>query len=69
MSSSPFIDKLNKFYNTSPTQPSEPVSNSSTMALASTATREDDRGFTKTGNYEMMNPKEANFQDTGKTQL
>ena len=67
MSSSPFIDKLNKFYSTSTiSQPKEAMSSSSAMSPKSTATLEDDRGFQKTENYVMINPNEANFQDTGR---
>ena len=42
------------------------MSSSSAMSPKSTATLEDDRGFQKTENYVMINPNEANFQDTGR---
>lgn len=34
------------------------------MSPAHNTTQVDDRGFTKTENFTMMNPREANFQDT-----
>ena len=68
MSSSPFIDKINQFYKT-PTATSLPrnTSSTTTMPKESTGTREDERGFQKTENYIMVNPREANFQETGKS--
>ena len=68
MSSSPFIDKINKHYKTNP-EPSSSCKKSEDssikMSPAINTTQQDDRGFTKTENFTMMNPREANFQDTG----
>merc|ERR1712179_883131 len=95
MSSSPFIQKLNKHYKTDATSatstaisdnPSKNTSSanpmsenysittsiassdssSSKMSSANLTTREDERGFLKTENFTMMNPNEANFQETVK---
>merc|ERR1711909_192235 len=41
-------------------------SSSSKMSSANLTTREDERGFLKTENFTMMNPNEANFQETVK---
>ena len=68
MSSSPFIDKINKHYKTNPTLSSsgnKSEDSSIKMSPAHNTTQEDDRGFTKTENFTMMNPREANFQETG----
>merc|ERR1712179_692214 len=95
MSSSPFIQKLNKHYKTDATSatstaisdnPSKNMSSANTMSenysittsiassdsssskmsSANLTTREDERGFLKTENFTMMNPNEANFQETVK---
>jgi len=67
MSSSPFIDKINKHYKTNP-EPSSSCKksedSSTKMSPSINTTQQDDRGFTKTENFTMMNPREANFQDT-----
>ena len=69
MSTSPFIDKLNKLGKGPATDitvnPKETSQTSTMPAQTATATLEDDRGFQKTENYVMMNPKDANFQDSG----
>ena len=67
MSSSPFIDKLNQYYQGPKVTSSSAnsTSSASTMSHKTRATQEDDRGFQKTENFVMMNPQEANFQDTG----
>jgi len=67
MSSSPFIDKINKHYKTNPESSSSgklSEDSSTKMSPAYNTTQQDDRGFTKTENFTMMNPREANFQDT-----
>jgi len=67
MSSSPFIDKINKHYKTNP-EPSSSCKKSEDSSIKMSpdinTTQQDDRGFTKTENFTMMNPREANFQDT-----
>jgi len=69
MSSSPFIDKLHKHYKTE--VKSAPSTNNcensaAEMAATNMTTREDERGFVKTENFTVMNPREANFQETVK---
>jgi len=67
MSSSPFIDKINKHYKIEPKSSSSGHSSTDSsveMSSAHKTTQEDDRGFVKTENFTMMNPREANFQDT-----
>ena len=68
MSSSPFIDKINKHYKLDPKSSSSGQSSKDSatkMSPPRNTTAEDDRGFTKTENFTMMNPREANFQETG----
>ena len=68
MSSSPFIEKINKHYKIDPQSSSSGENSKESSAKMSTATnttQQDDRGFTKTENFTMMNPREANFQETG----
>lgn len=67
MSSSPFIDKINKHYKIDPKSYSSGQNSedsSAKMSSAHNTTQQDDRGFMKTENFTMMNPREANFQDT-----
>jgi len=67
MSSSPFIEKINKHYKIDPKSSSSGENSKDSSAKMSTApntTQQDDRGFTKTENFTMMNPREANFQET-----
>jgi len=70
MSSSPFIDKLHKHYKigpnieTSATTSDEKSSNMSTST--NSTTRDDERGFQKTENFTVMDPRQANFQETVK---
>ena len=70
MSSSPFIDKLHKHYKIGPTVETSAITSdkkSSTMSTsANSTTREDERGFQKTENFTVMDPRQANFQETGK---
>lgn len=69
MSSSPFIDKIHKHYKLGPSSSvAAPDSDKSSTNMSSdnSATREDDRGFTKTENFAMIDPRQANFQDTVK---
>jgi len=69
MSSSPFIDKIHKHYKTEtkPSAPSVKSENSEAeMAATNSTTREDERGFMKTENFTVMDPREANFQETVK---
>merc|ERR1712154_415132 len=69
MSSSPFIDKIHKHYKTE-TKTSAPSVQSekceAEMAATNNTTREDERGFMKTENFTVMDPREANFQETVK---
>jgi len=69
MSSSPFIDKIHKHYKTE-TKTSAPSVQSENceaeMAATNNTTREDERGFMKTENFTVMDPREANFQETVK---
>merc|ERR1711863_175303 len=62
------IDKLNKLAKGPATDitvnPKETSQTPTMPAQTATATLEDDRGFQKTENYVMMNPKDANFQDS-----
>ena len=69
MSSSPFIDKIHKHYKTETKSPSSSVKSETCepeMAATNSTTREDERGFMKTENFVVMDPREANFQETGK---
>jgi len=70
MSSSPFIDKLHKHYKIGPTVETSATTSdkkSSTMSTsANSTTREDERGFQKTENFTVMDPRQANFQETVK---
>merc|ERR1711963_198010 len=69
MSSSPFIDKIHKHYKTGAKSPSSlntSENSKSEMAAPNMTTREDERGFVKTENFTVMNPREANFQETVK---
>ena len=68
MSSSPFIDKIHKHYKTgaqSPSSKNNSENSKTEMAAPNITTREDERGFVKTENFTVMNPREANFQETG----
>jgi len=69
MSSSPFIDKIHKHYKTGAKSPSSlntSENSKAEMAAPNMTTREDERGFVKTENFTVMNPREANFQETVK---
>jgi len=69
MSSSPFIDKIHKHYKTETKSPSSSVKSENCeaeMAATNNTTREDERGFMKTENFVVMDPREANFQETVK---
>ena len=69
MSSSPFIDKIHKHYKTETKSTSSSVKGENSeaeMAATNNTTREDERGFMKTENFVVMDPREANFQETGK---
>ena len=70
MSSSPFIDKLHKHYKIGPNVESSTATSDETSANMSTTTnnttRDDERGFQKTENFTVMDPRQANFQETGK---
>ena len=68
MSSSPFIEKINKHYKIDPKSSSSVENSKDSSAKMSTApntTQQDDRGFTKTENFTVMDPRQANFQETG----
>merc|ERR1711894_725344 len=69
MSSSPFIDKIHKHYKTETKSPSSSLKEKNSeaeMAATNNTTREDERGFMKTENFVVMDPREANFQETVK---
>merc|ERR1739844_238042 len=70
MSSSPFIDKLHKHYKIGPTvETSATTSDEKSSKMSTTAnstTRDDERGFQKTQNFTVMDPRQANFQETVK---
>jgi len=69
MSSSPFIDKIHKHYKTETKPSAQSVKSENSeaeMAATNITTREDERGFMKTENFTVMDPREANFQETVK---
>jgi len=70
MSSSPFIDKLHKHYKIGPTIETSATTSDEKSANMSTSTnsttRDDERGFQKTENFTVMDPRQANFQETVK---
>ena len=70
MSSSPFINKLHKHYKIGPNiEASAPTSDEKSANMSTstnTTTRDDERGFQKTENFTVMDPRQANFQETGK---
>merc|ERR1712242_202353 len=66
---SPFIEKINKHYKIDPKSSSSGEKSKAPSAEMSTApntTQQDDRGFMKTENFTVMDPREANFQETVK---